>query len=202
MFIVQFLRMRVLTTWTLAKVSRPSNTSSTFGHFSWSSVTSRWDLNAHSLSPIPEQNPRGQIAGQDLMDGRHKHCTSHSWRPTNLGNFVPVSATKYRHTDCHDMQKLTTRTGSGILLSRRSSTWTVVGNSDTSSHSPSLVPFPPPTCVKDHWVNKGDMFIIFRNRVQAMVQDESPGACLSVDCRLPVRARERRCFSRPKRAIT
>lgn len=40
-------------------------------------------------------------------------------------------------------------TGSGMRLLLMSSTWTVVGNWVVWSHSPSFVPWPPPSWVKD-----------------------------------------------------
>ena len=45
------------------------------------------------------------------------------------------------------------RTGSGIFFSLSNSTCTVVGNEETSNHSPSFVPSPPPIWVNDHSVS-------------------------------------------------
>lgn len=124
-------------------MSRPPNTRSRFGNSSSSCVTSKLVLNAHSASPTPV--PRSLLR-QGMKQRSHWHWTSHSCKPMNWRhlNYVNIKL-RERHS------KLT---GSGILPSFRSSTWTVVGKSDTFNHSPSFVPWPPPTCVNDQSSNE------------------------------------------------
>lgn len=77
----------ILTRDMILKVSRPSNTRSTFGADISQSLASKDALKAQSASPIPKDSQTGGSSDTKYYYKRGEqtdvHCTFHSWSPRN-----------------------------------------------------------------------------------------------------------------------
>jgi hypothetical protein len=122
-------------------VSRPSNTMSAWTDCNSASVTMNSVLNDHSFSPIPIIESRPEDKGKGI---RLRTLDFPFVQPYKLPH--PQSAQPTVIELCtRQRMKLT---GSGILFAFNNSTCTVVGILSIFSHSPSLVPCPPPISLK------------------------------------------------------